>query len=149
MRCLSVIMCVYVFVYMNGLQTKGSLSNLFHFPIYQTSSTSALLRQGQNVSKQLLPRLTESQESKRQNQITTHSCAQPFSCFLTVSALTRRNQYLPCPALVSSFVIWWSSSKVNGIKPESACLARLWSVESPMHHSEDVHRLEVQVFQHF
>lgn len=142
-------MCVYVFVYISGCQSKSCLSILFHFSINQTSNTAVLL-QGENVSKQLLQQLTERQLSKRRNEITTHSCAGPFRCFSNGGwGLSWRNQYLPSPVLVWLFVIQWGSTEVNGTKQVSACLACLCSAESLIHHSGDVYRLEFQCYKHF
>lgn len=87
--------------------------------------------------------LTERQLSKRQIEITSHSCAGPFSCFSNrVWGLTWWNQYLPSLYL-------WSSAEVNGTKQVSACLVCLCSVESLIHHSGDVYRLEFQNYKHF
>ncbi len=115
--------------------------SFFHQSDIQHCSTSS----GENVSKQLLHKLTERQLSKRQNEKTTHLCAGPFSSFSNrVWGLTWRNQYLPSLVLVWLFVIQWSSTEqVN------ACLVCLCSVESLIHHSGDVYRLEFQDYKHF
>ena len=116
-------------VYTSGCQSKWCLSSLFHSSIYQTFNTAALLQGEKNVSKQLLQQLSERQLSKRQNEITTHSCAGPFSCVSnTVWGLTWWNRYLPSPVLAWMFVIQWSSTEVNGTKQASECLVCLFVV---------------------
>lgn len=142
LRSLYVIMSVYVFVIISDCQSKSCLSILFHFSINQASYTAGPL-QGKHISKQ---QLTERRLSKRQNEITTHSCAGPFCCFSIVWGLSWKNQYLSSPVLVWLFVIQWRSTEVNGAKQASACLACLCSVDSLIHHSVNVYRLEVQHF---
>lgn len=89
-RGLYVKMSVYMFLYTSlAVNPKAVYQFSFIFP--------SITR----PAPQLLPQLTKSQISKKQNKITTHPCTGPFSCFLhIVWGLSCRNQYLPCPVRV-------------------------------------------------